>query len=47
MIHELGRRWLKWDLQVHHPGPGSWLDKATAAIAKGRPLPGATDHGTA
>lgn len=33
--------------QIHHPGPGSWLDKATAAMALGRPLPGANDYGSA
>ena len=25
--------------QAHHPGPGSWLDKMTASLAKGQPLP--------
>jgi hypothetical protein len=38
---------LKLILQAHHPGPGSWLDKAMAAQAAGRPLAGASDHGTA
>lgn len=33
--------------QAHHPGPGSWLDKATVALAKGHPLPGAESYGTA
>jgi hypothetical protein len=32
--------------QIHNPGPGSWLDKATAALAKGQPLPGANAFGT-
>jgi hypothetical protein len=31
-------------LQLHNPGPGTWLDKVTAAQAIGQPLPGAT-HG--
>lgn len=31
--------------QLHNPGPGSWLDKATAALALGQPLPGAV-HGS-
>jgi hypothetical protein len=31
-------------LQLHNPGPGTWLDKATAALAIGKPLPGAK-HG--
>ncbi|WVW82561.1 hypothetical protein I302_104572 [Kwoniella bestiolae CBS 10118] len=35
------------EFHVHHPGPGSWLDKATAALAKGQKLPGAEDYGTA
>ncbi|BEJ16946.1 hypothetical protein CspHIS471_0603470 [Cutaneotrichosporon sp. HIS471] len=35
------------EFHIHNPGPGSWLDKATAALAKGQPLPGATDFGTA
>ncbi|OXM76123.1 hypothetical protein C364_06227 [Cryptococcus neoformans Bt63] len=35
------------EFHVHHPGPGSWLDKATAAMALGRPLPGANDYGSA
>jgi hypothetical protein len=26
-------------MQIHHPGPGTWLDKATAALAQGQPLP--------
>lgn len=30
--------------QLHNPGPGTWLDKATAALAVGKPLPGAK-HG--
>ncbi|KAK4687676.1 hypothetical protein P7C73_g2445, partial [Tremellales sp. Uapishka_1] len=34
------------EFHVHHPGPGSWLDKATAALAQGRPLPGASAHAT-
>ncbi|WVQ82485.1 hypothetical protein IAT38_004614 [Cryptococcus sp. DSM 104549] len=34
------------EFHVHHPGPGSWLDKATAAMAAGKPLPGANDFGT-
>jgi hypothetical protein len=33
--------------QIHHPGPGSWLDKATAALAKGQKLPEAHDYDTA
>lgn len=32
------------DQQLHHPGPGTWLDKMTAA--KGQPLPGARTFGT-
>ncbi|OCF42123.1 hypothetical protein I317_04094 [Kwoniella heveanensis CBS 569] len=35
------------EFHIHHPGPGSWLDKATAALAAGRKLPGAEDYGTA
>ncbi|GMK54134.1 hypothetical protein CspeluHIS016_0107200 [Cutaneotrichosporon spelunceum] len=35
------------EFHIHNPGPGSWLDKATAALAKGQPLPGAADFGTA
>ncbi|ODO05839.1 hypothetical protein I350_04900 [Cryptococcus amylolentus CBS 6273] len=35
------------EFHTHHPGPGSWLDKATAAMAVGKPLPGANDYGTA
>ncbi|WVO16835.1 hypothetical protein L204_104521 [Cryptococcus depauperatus] len=35
------------EFHTHHPGPGTWLDKATAATALGRPLPGANDYGTA
>ncbi|XAO27143.1 hypothetical protein I312_105985 [Cryptococcus bacillisporus CA1280] len=35
------------EFHTHHPGPGSWLDKATAAMALGRPLPGANDYGSA
>ncbi|WVQ77106.1 hypothetical protein IAR50_006789 [Cryptococcus sp. DSM 104548] len=35
------------EFHTHHPGPGSWLDKATAAMAIGKPLPGANDYGTA
>ncbi|WVQ61947.1 uncharacterized protein L199_000080 [Kwoniella botswanensis] len=35
------------EFHAHHPGPGSWLDKATAALAKGQKLPGADDYGTA
>ncbi|KAK8866148.1 hypothetical protein IAR55_001299 [Kwoniella newhampshirensis] len=35
------------EFHTHHPGPGSWLDKATAAKAAGRPLPGGDDHDTA
>ncbi|WVQ92384.1 hypothetical protein IAS59_006193 [Cryptococcus gattii] len=35
------------EFHIHHPGPGSWLDKATAAMALGRPLPGANDYGSA
>nr|XP_031858063.1 uncharacterized protein CI109_006505 [Kwoniella shandongensis]KAA5525135.1 hypothetical protein CI109_006505 [Kwoniella shandongensis] len=35
------------EFHTHHPGPGSWLDKATAAKAAGRPLPGGDDYGTA
>ncbi|WVR06087.1 hypothetical protein IAU60_003115 [Kwoniella sp. DSM 27419] len=34
------------EFHVHHPGPGSWLDKATAALAAGRALPGADAYGT-
>ncbi|WWC58828.1 uncharacterized protein I303_101372 [Kwoniella dejecticola CBS 10117] len=34
------------EFHVHHPGPGSWLDKATAALAAGHKLPGADDYGT-
>lgn len=30
--------------QLHHPGPGSWLDKATAALSVGTALAGA-EHG--
>ena len=33
--------------QLHHPGPGSWLDKAMAAQRKGEPLPGARPTTTA
>ncbi|ORY23348.1 hypothetical protein BCR39DRAFT_590986 [Naematelia encephala] len=29
------------EFHLHHPGPGTWLDKATAALAKGQPLPSA------
>ncbi|EIW72386.1 hypothetical protein TREMEDRAFT_70708 [Tremella mesenterica DSM 1558] len=33
------------EFHLHHPGPGSWLDKATAALALGKPLPGVKeDH---
>lgn len=32
----------KEEFELHNPGPGSWLDKATAALAMGKPLPGAT-----
>ncbi|GHJ84919.1 hypothetical protein NliqN6_1321 [Naganishia liquefaciens] len=32
------------EFKLHNPGPGTWLDKATAALAVGRPLPGA-QHG--
>jgi hypothetical protein len=31
----------KEEFHLHNPGPGSWLDKATAALAKGKPLAGA------
>ncbi|KAL7420826.1 hypothetical protein Q5752_004779 [Cryptotrichosporon argae] len=34
------------EFHIHHPGPGSWLDKATAALARGLPLPGASAYGT-
>ncbi|WRT64380.1 uncharacterized protein IL334_001312 [Kwoniella shivajii] len=34
------------EFHVHHPGPGSWLDKATAALSAGKKLPGADDYGT-
>ncbi|WWC86463.1 uncharacterized protein L201_001340 [Kwoniella dendrophila CBS 6074] len=34
------------EFHLHHPGPGSWLDKATAALAAGSKLPGAEDYGT-
>jgi hypothetical protein len=30
--------------KLHNPGPGTWLDKATAALAVGKPLAGA-QHG--
>jgi len=31
----------KEEFHLHNPGPGSWLDKTTAALAKGKPLVGA------
>ncbi|KAL1408843.1 hypothetical protein Q8F55_005657 [Vanrija albida] len=34
------------EFHLHNPGPGSWLDKATAALAKGQPLPGANAFDT-
>jgi hypothetical protein len=34
-------------LQAHHPGPGSWLDKAMAAQTAGVPLAGSSSHDTA
>ncbi|KAJ9111363.1 hypothetical protein QFC19_001131 [Naganishia cerealis] len=32
------------EFRLHNPGPGTWLDKATAALAIGKPLEGA-QHG--
>ncbi|KAJ9095699.1 hypothetical protein QFC21_005571 [Naganishia friedmannii] len=32
------------EFKLHNPGPGTWLDKATAALAIGKPLTGA-QHG--
>ncbi|KAJ9114718.1 hypothetical protein QFC22_005594 [Naganishia vaughanmartiniae] len=32
------------EFKLHNPGPGTWLDKATAALAVGKPLAGA-QHG--
>ncbi|KAJ9117064.1 hypothetical protein QFC24_006523 [Naganishia onofrii] len=32
------------EFRLHNPGPGTWLDKATAALAVGKPLAGA-QHG--
>lgn len=29
------------EFHLHNPGPGSWLDKTTAALAMGKPLVGA------
>ena len=31
----------KEEFHLHNPGPGSWLDKTTAALAMGKPLVGA------
>lgn len=31
----------KEEFHLHNPGPGSWLDKVTAGLAKGKPLAGA------
>jgi hypothetical protein len=35
-----------WLFKAHHPGPGSWLDKATAALAMGNALPGSHAYDT-
>jgi hypothetical protein len=32
----------KEEFHLHNPGPGSWLDKTMAGLAKGKPLAGAT-----
>ncbi|GFZ46034.1 hypothetical protein JCM24511_04280 [Saitozyma sp. JCM 24511] len=34
------------EFHAHHPGPGSWLDKATAALAVGNALPGSHAYDT-